>query len=357
MIGMYIAQGLKRDAVLTITGVSKHQYYYRSKSNKKRGCPVSIYTIKDDVKVSNATVVDKIKVIQSDPDTNYGYQRMTYALMLLGYYINHKKVYRLMKESSLLHERNRNKSSKQYAKYRIVAPTRPLELLEMDIKMVWLNQYRRHAYILTIIDTFTRVVLDWSVGYQMKQDQVNQALQQVIINHLQPANLLQEELHVELRNDNGPQFCAHNVRDFLDQNHIGQVFTHPYTPQENGHVESFHAILKEALGNHQYWSLNELEIRLTEFYHNYNEKRIHSSIAFLAPMMFWKCWEKKLITRIEMGKRKSKFKLKIPYQKLSGIESLKEVPCLNSESLNGMKNLFNQDEVIGPNALVLQPSV
>ena len=256
MVGIYIAQGLKRDRVLGITGVSKHQYYYRPRSNKKRGCPVSTHTIKDEKKVNNEAVIDEIKTIQSEPDTNYGYQRMTYALMILGYYINHKKVYRLMKEANLLHERNQNKSSKQYAKYRIVTPTRPLEVLEMDIKMVWLNQHRRHAYILTIIDTFTRAVLDWSVGYQMKQDQVNQALQQVIINHLQPANLLQKDLHIELRNDNGPQFCAHNVRNFLSQNNIGQVFTHPYTPQENGHVESFHAILKEALGSQPYWSLN-----------------------------------------------------------------------------------------------------
>ncbi|WP_216664208.1 IS3 family transposase, partial [Lentimicrobium sp. S6] len=32
----------------------------------------------------------------------YGYRKMYFALMMLGYYINHKKVYRLMEENDLL---------------------------------------------------------------------------------------------------------------------------------------------------------------------------------------------------------------------------------------------------------------
>ncbi|HLW07675.1 MAG TPA: IS3 family transposase [Marinilabiliaceae bacterium] len=43
-----------------------------------------------------------MKTISEDPDTDYGYRKMTYALMILGYIINHKKVYRLMHEHHLL---------------------------------------------------------------------------------------------------------------------------------------------------------------------------------------------------------------------------------------------------------------
>jgi hypothetical protein len=39
---------------------------------------------------------------KEDPDTDYGYHKMTYALLILGYLINHKKVYRLMHEGHLL---------------------------------------------------------------------------------------------------------------------------------------------------------------------------------------------------------------------------------------------------------------
>lgn len=52
--------------------------------------------------VSNQKVVEQIKKIKQDPDTDYGYRKMTFALLLLGYIINHKKVYRLMKTMILI---------------------------------------------------------------------------------------------------------------------------------------------------------------------------------------------------------------------------------------------------------------
>ena len=214
-------------------------------------------------------------------------------------------------------------------RYRIVAPTRPLSVLEMDIKMVWITEHRRHAYILTIIDTFTRVVLHWQVGYQMKESQVRRAWEKVIENYLQPYDLLKKELHIEVRNDNGPQFAAKNIRRFLKENHLNQVFTHPYTPQENGHIESFHHILSNALKKQVFWSLEELENRLEKFYHTYNYVRIHGSTAHLPPMLFWECWNHGLIERTELKKKKVRFRLTIPYQKLSGNMSLEGVLCLS----------------------------
>ena len=62
--------------------------------------------------------------------------------MLMGYYINPEKVYRLMGQERLLAER-RKAAGRTYAKYRTVASVRPLELLEMDIKSVWCTRERR----------------------------------------------------------------------------------------------------------------------------------------------------------------------------------------------------------------------
>ena len=117
---------------------------------------------------SNAQVVQRIVDIQSGPETDYGYRKMYFALMLLGYYINHKKVYRLMKQNNLLKKRYKH-SGKTYAKYRIVTPKGPLEVLEMDIKYIWVTQARRHAFILSIIDTFTRAILHWQLGFTMNR--------------------------------------------------------------------------------------------------------------------------------------------------------------------------------------------
>jgi transposase InsO family protein len=298
------------------------------------------------VECSNQEVIQEIARIQLNPDTDYGYRKMTIQLMLLGFVINHKKVYRLMKNAYLLKSKQ-NRVEKKYVKYRIVTPTGPLEVLEMDIKQVWIAKDRRYAYILTIIDTFTRAVLRWQVGYQMRKYQIKLAWDFVITEYLQPANQFSKGVHVELRNDNGPQFSAKEVRDYFAENYINQVFTHPYTPQENGHVESFHKILNEALKTYTFWSLSELEDRLNVFYDTYNNKRLHASIAYLWPMKFWELWEEGKITRLEKDKNRFKFVLNIPYQSISGNRSQREVSCSNTSPLDEGENLEN--EVIGPN--------
>lgn len=252
-----------------------------------------------------------------------------------------------MKTAQLLKAKQKG-SDKDYVKFRIVNPTAPLEVLEMDIKQVYIVKDKRYAYILTIIDTFTRVVLHWSVGYHMKKVQVKKAWEQVIIEHLQPADQLSKGVHIELRNDNGPQFGATQIREFFQENYINQVFTHPYTPQENGHVESFHKILKDALGKQVFWSFSELEERLEVFYDKYNNKRLHGSIAYLWPMKFWQLWNEGKISRIEKGKNKVKFTLNIPYQAISGNGSLREVSCSNLNPLDEGENLDKEVNGLNP---------
>ncbi len=344
---------------MPIVGISKHQYYYQSKghrSGRKPSQTTERLVEGKRVVETNEQVVEQIKAIQSDPDTNCGYQRMRSALIIMGYFINPKKVYRIMKENQLLRERHK-KSPKTYAKYRILIPENPLELLEMDIKYFWIAKDRRYAYVLTIIDTFTRVALDWRVGFTMKAYQVQEIWEKVIINYLQPADSLKNGIHIEVRNDNGPQFSAKTIQQFFQDNYLNQVFTHPYTPQENGHIESFHSILSTAIGDRQFWDLDELEQRLKKFYLSYNKDRVHNSIAGLPPIVFWNLWNQGKITRKVLQNKKVKFSLNIPAQQLSGNESLREVPCLENKALDEPCFLHKiNNEMIGPESSQ-QPSV
>jgi putative transposase len=347
---------LTRDKALSALQLSRHQYYYKAKSTRPGRKPTQ--TTKRMlhgklIEQDDKEVVRQIEQVRKDPDTNYGYRRMCAALMILGYFINHKKVYRLMKENQMLAKRHKAKG-KNFAQYRIVIPQGPLEVIEMDIKYVWIAGTRSHAYILTILDTFTRFVLHWQAGFWMKSGQVKQAWEQVISNHLQPADMLNRGIHVEIRNDNGPQFGAKAIQGFFEKNHLNQVFTHPYTPQENGHIESFHSILSSALENQAFWDLEQLLARLTVFYEKYNNVRLHGSIANLTPALFWELWDKGLISRkVNEKSKRVTFKLLMPYQQLSGNENLREVPCLNPEALDVLLDLPN--EAIGPETLQ-QPS-
>lgn len=311
------SKGLKRDVALAITGISKHQYYYRPKKSKQ-GRRASLVTKNiDGEALLNEDVVDEIISLQRDPDTVYGYKKTTAALKMKGYLINRKKTYRLMREHQLLQEKAK-KSGKTFAKYRKILPEGPLRLLEMDIKMTWVESVQKHAYTLTLIDTYTRVLLHRVTKYSIKKNDVKLFWDYVIEEYLQVYNCWQEKIHIEVRNDNDKRFSAALIRDYFKENHLNQIFTHPYTPQENGHIESFHHILGRHLKPHLFWDLPELENNLSLFYEKYNKIRLHSSVADLPPLVFWELHDKNLIEKsVDEKNRKIKFKLKIPYHEVA----------------------------------------
>ena len=317
----YMQQGLKRADVLTITGLTKHQLYYVSKGARVGRVPSerTRYVDPSDGQVSwvdNEVVVERIRCYKADPDHNHYYKSITIQLCLGGYYINHKKVYRLMKQAQLLKKARRARGRK-FVTFRRVCPLKPLRILEMDIKYYWIDGKSSYAYVLTIIDTFTRYVLAWDVGLEMKQTQVRELWEQVIAVYLQGLDLRQNGgIHIEVRNDNGKQFSAKMVQAFFAENYLGQVFTHPYTPQENAHVESFHKTIGSALKNEYFATLLDLQMRLETFYTTYNNLRSHGSIAQLSPAYFWALFEDDQIEVIPKDKRRLQFKLKIPYQQV-----------------------------------------
>ena len=191
----YIFQGLKTAVAFRVCAITKHQYYYKNKKTKQGRGPstTTFYTDNCGQKfaISNDVIIEEIKQVHQDPDTDYGYQKIETLLQIKGYNINHKKVYRLMKDAQLLQEKHR-KPSKTRVKYRKVFPSQPFEVLEMDIKFVWVEEHKMHCYVLTTIDTFTRVVLHWKVAYSIKKQDVKQAWEHIIINHLQPNNCLEK---------------------------------------------------------------------------------------------------------------------------------------------------------------------
>lgn len=272
--------------------------------------------------VSNENVVQRIVEIKLDPDHANYYRLITKTLCLEGYYINHKKVYRLMYEHILLEPKNRVKT-KRYVQHRRVAPHGPLEVLEMDIKYFWIHGKRRYAYVLTVIDTFTRYVLHWSVGYSMKSGQVKDLWEYIITHYIQVHKNKEASLDIEIRSDNGPQFSSKEVEAFFKSNELTRVFTHPYTPEENGHIESFHKTLAKALSNDRFGTLADLEKRLCTFYLSYNNKRAHGSTLGLPPALFWALYDKEqIVVKRNEEKRLLHFKLKVAYQDILTMPSI-----------------------------------
>jgi len=313
-----MGSGMSRDRCLEIVGLTKNQYYYRQKGTKP-GRQLTETTLWRDpntlimYNVDNVEVVQKIIDFKLDPDHTNWYRMIAVTLAILGYYINHKKVYRLM-QSYVLLEPARKKTGRDFVTYRRVNPSGPLRVLEMDIKYIWIYGIQKFAYVLTVIDTFTRYVLNWAVGYTMKSEQVKSVWEYIIAEYFQPAGLLLDEVEIEARNDNGRQFNSKVVEEFFKENGIHQVFTHPYTPEENGHIESFHDILSNALKRDKFTSLQMAEQRLKRFYSCYNNDRSHSGTKGVPPGKFWALFEMNKIEVIHLDHRRTKFELKVAYQ-------------------------------------------
>jgi transposase InsO family protein len=315
-----MSAGLTRDTCLAIVGLMRNQFYYQSKGTQpgRRKSKSTIWrdpNTLEEHEIDNADVVKKIVEIKVDPDRANWYRLITLSLKIMGYYINHKKVYRLMYEYLLLEDK-RNRTGREFVKYRRVTPSGPLRVLEVDIKYFWIHEKRRYAYVLTIIDTFTRYSLHWSVGYSMKSEQVKKSWEYVVAEYLQPAGILSSEVEIDVvvRSDNGKQFNSEIMTNFFLLNNIRHEFTRPYTPEENGHIESFHGILGKALKNEIYSSLADLEKRLIRFYECYNNDRSHSGTKGVPPAKFWAMFDQGQVQVIYLKNRAQKFKLKVAYQ-------------------------------------------
>jgi len=84
-----------------------------------------------------------------------------------------------MEEYNLLQVK-KIRTSKKHVQCRILIPSNPLDRMEMDIKFIWIESERRHGYILTIIDVFTRVVLAWHVGMSITPQTVKEIWVRII---------------------------------------------------------------------------------------------------------------------------------------------------------------------------------
>ena len=269
--------------------------YYRTPSLGRKGNKPSEFTHhKSKGMVDQNIVVESIKGILGHEFIDCGYRLMTSYLQRDGYTINHKKLYRIMKEEGILKLENRIKrsgSGRKFVKFRKVKTTRPFECLEMDIKMVWIPSTGKNAYLLSIIDVHTRRILKDYFSYSIKQDKVIGFLSDLFMD-------LQYPESVVIRSDNGSQFIANSVREYLGLIGVQQEFTHVATPEENAHIEAYHGILKkEVFERFDYRTFGEIEQILKRYVIFYNNARLHGLLGRITPMEKWKQDKQLILTK------------------------------------------------------------
>ena len=147
---------------------------------------------------------------------------------------------------------------------------------------VWADDFvgfRTHAgkpfRLLTVIDEWSRECLAIKVAPRLRSDDVLATLTELMVRRGVPEYI---------RSDNGPEFTAKRVREWIEKVGTKTLFIEPGSPWENGYNESFNGKLRDELLNGElFYTLKEAEVLIEEWRRTYNQIRPHSSLGYRPP--------------------------------------------------------------------------
>jgi putative transposase len=129
--------------------------------------------------------------------------------------------------------------------------------------------------MLTIVDEFTRECLAIDVTRKLSSEEVLERLSDLFIRRGVPDFV---------RSDNGPEFTAKRVKDWLGRVEVKTLFIEPGSPWENGYVESFNGKLRdELLDGEIFDTLLEAKVLIERWRVEYNTIRPHSALGYRPP--------------------------------------------------------------------------
>ena len=207
----------------------------------------------------------------------YGYRRITAMLRQNGWRVNAKRVARIWRREGL------KVPSKQPKRGRLwlndtscirLRPEYPNHVWSYDFVEDRTHDGRKYR-MLNVIDEFTRECLAIRINRKLKSADVIDALSDLFILRGVPAHV---------RSDNGPEFIAQALRDWLAAVGAKTAYIMPGSPWENGYCESFNAKLRDELLNGEiFYTLKEAKIVIEQWRRHYNTIRPHSSLRYQPP--------------------------------------------------------------------------
>jgi putative transposase len=205
----------------------------------------------------------------------YGYYRIYILLRREGWFVNHKRVYRLYREDGLsLRLKRPRRHVSAASRERQPPAAAPNQLWSMDFVSDALFDGRR-LRALTVVDAHTREALAIDVDQGIKGEQVVEAMMRIAALRGAPK---------AIRVDNGPEFVSKALDRWAYENGVTLDFSRPGKPTDNAFVESFNGRLRdECLNAHWFLSLADARAKIEAWRRHYNESRPHTSLGWLTP--------------------------------------------------------------------------
>ena len=267
------SQGLSLRKALHLSGCSRRAYYHQA---KRRNTPPDPHMVE---KVHQEALKRPL----------YGTRRMAATLARsLGKPINRKRIQRIYRHLGWIQPQKTKKQLLRAAYDRRPKPTRPNELWETDLTYIHCG-IDGWAYLFNVLDVVSREWLSYAFDTSSTKENAILSVEKALIKH-------PEALNVRLRTDRGPQYESEAFKKSMKVLGLKQEFIAVNTPEQNGHMESFHKTLKrEYIWTRDFQSFQEASEAIQEAHIDYNQRRIHSALKYTTPYEYL---EKLKVTQI-----------------------------------------------------------
>jgi transposase InsO family protein len=207
----------------------------------------------------------------------YGYRRIWALLRREGWQVNRKRIHRLWRREGLkvplkAHKRRRLGSSGNACARRRAE--------HKDHVWAWDFIHDRTASgsplkWLSVVDEYTRQCLTLEVARSITAEDVKDDLIRLFRERGAPHYI---------RSDNGPEFIAKVLREWLERASVGTLYVEPGAPWENGYAEAFHGRLRDELLNvEEFAGVREARALARAWKEDYNRHRPHSALGYRTP--------------------------------------------------------------------------
>jgi putative transposase len=207
----------------------------------------------------------------------YGYRKIAALLRHAGWLVNDKRVERIWLREGLKVPRKQPKRGRLWLNDGSCIRLRPEHR-----DHVWSYDFvedRTHDgkkyRMLNVVDEFTHECLAIRIARKLKAIDVIDVLSDLFILRGVPGHI---------RSDNGPEFVAKAVQEWIAAVGAKATYITPGSPWENGYIESFNARLRDELLNGEiFYTLKEAQIIVESWRRHYNTIRPHESLGYKPP--------------------------------------------------------------------------
>jgi putative transposase len=141
-----------------------------------------------------------------------------------------------------------------------------------------LTEDGRRLKLMPIVDEYSRECLTIEVERSITAEDVVETLASLFHSRGEPAFI---------RSDNGPEFIAKAIKEWLEASMVKTLYIEPGSPWENAYSETFISRFSEELLKREVFAdLLEAKVLIEDYRDHYNHQRPHSALGYLSPAQF-----------------------------------------------------------------------